>query len=50
MVDDSCAKRECTGPVPHHLAIPALLQRADRILQEPGGFFDYNIAKTKLTV
>jgi hypothetical protein len=50
MVDDSCAERECTGPMPHHLAVPALLQRADRLLQKPGLSIDCKVAKTKLTM
>lgn len=38
MVDDCCAERKCAGAVSHHLTLPAVLQRPDRLLQEPGVF------------
>jgi hypothetical protein len=50
MVDDSSAERKCTGAVPHHFAIPAVLQRADRLLQKPGQFPHHYTTTTKLTL
>jgi hypothetical protein len=50
MVDDSSAERECTGSVPHNLAVPAILQRADRLLQKSGESPDCGSAVAKLTM
>jgi hypothetical protein len=38
LVDDSRAERQCSGAMPHHLALPALLQLPDRLHTEPGTF------------
>ena len=38
LVDDGGAECKCAGAMPHHLALPAVLQCAHCLLQEPGQF------------
>jgi hypothetical protein len=45
MVDDGSAECKCAGPVPHHFAVPALLQCSHSLLQEPGTLLNHSTEK-----
>ena len=45
LVDDGSSQRLCAGAMPHHLAVPAVLQRTRRILSKPGTHSTFSVRK-----